>query len=150
MYAPDRQRATRHPDPCALRMRSYCHGGTHVIALQGDLDLITTAEVDRELRRVERTSANGIFVDLRGLEFIDSTGVRLLLQAERRSASGSNRLVVVRGPEQVQRVFDICGVTRTMPFVDAMPPPGAQHAATSRRVSQGALAGAIRELRTHR
>ncbi|MDT7713242.1 MAG: anti-sigma factor antagonist [Solirubrobacteraceae bacterium] len=148
MSAAGRTRPPPPHDPCALTMRSFLRGDSHVIALAGDLDLITAAEVDRELRRVERTSVHTIAVDLQALAFIDSTGIRLLLQAARRSATGSNRLTVVRASAAVQRLFHICGVDDVLPFVDELPPRRTGHAEANRRLSQAALAGAIREQRT--
>jgi anti-anti-sigma factor len=106
-----------------LRMRSFRRGDTHVIELAGDLDLTSADDVDRELRRVELTSAHVIAVDLQDLTFIDSTGIRLMMQAQRRSENGSNRLAVVKGTGAVQRLFDICGVATSIPFIDKLPSP---------------------------
>jgi anti-anti-sigma factor len=101
-------------------MRSFRVGDTHVIELGGELDLTTAADVDREVRRVEHTSAHVVAIDLHDLTFIDSTGIRVMLQAHRRSTVGGNRLAIVKGNESVQRLFDICGVAATMPFIDAI------------------------------
>jgi anti-anti-sigma factor len=101
-------------------MRSFRLGDTHVIELGGELDLTTAADVDREVRRVEQTSAHVVAIDLHDLTFIDSSGIRVMLQAQRRSILGGNRLAIVKGSEPVQRLFDICGVAGTMPFVDSL------------------------------
>lgn len=145
------------PDPGALRMRSARDGDTHVIELAGELDLSTAADVERELRRVELSDARVIAVDLRKLTFIESTGVRLIVEAQRMSHAG-NRLVFVRGTRAVQRPFEICDVVHRLRFVDRLPSEdaaGVLHArggsaATRRRVNQAALAAAVRELRTRR
>jgi stage II sporulation protein AA (anti-sigma F factor antagonist) len=143
------------PDPGALSIRSARDGDTHVIELAGELDLATAAEVERELRRVQLSDARVIAVDLRKLTFIESTGVRLIVEAQRMSRA-SNRLVFVRGTRAVQRPFEICDVLHRLPFVDQLPSEdaaGVLHArgtAISRRVSQAALAAAVRELRTRR
>jgi len=139
----------------ALRMRSARDGDTHVIELAGELDLATAADVDRELRRVELSDARVIAVDLRKLTFIESTGVRLIVEAQRMSHAG-NRLVFVRGSRAVQRLFEICDVADRLPLVDQLPSEraaGSAHTtrtAISRRVNQAALAAAVRELRTRR
>jgi anti-sigma B factor antagonist len=93
-------------------------GGTHVIRLAGELDLTTTEPVEQELRRVELTDAHVIAVDLRELTFIDSMGLRLLFQAGLRSSQGTNRLVLIRGSGEVQRIFEMCDLARRLPFVD--------------------------------
>ncbi len=128
MTIADRQTTRRQPPP--LRMRSSREGDTHVIALAGDLDLTTVPDVERELRRAEQTTASVLAVDLSELTFIDSTGIRLMMQAQRRSAKSGIRLVVVPGTGPVQRLFDICGVSGVMPFVDSLEldPVGAREA----------------------
>lgn len=101
-----------------LSMTSQRDGSVHVIALFGELDLASADTVDRELRRVEATDASSIVVDLSGLTFMDSTGARLVWQADVRSRAGANRLRLARGPRAVQRVFEISGVADKLPFVD--------------------------------
>jgi anti-sigma B factor antagonist len=101
-----------------LRMWSAREGDRHLIRLAGELDLTSADDVEQELRRVELTDAHVISVDLRELTFIDSMGVRLLFHAGTRSAQGTNRLVLVRGSQEVQRVFELCDLLRRLPFVD--------------------------------
>ena len=64
----------------------------------------------------EATDAHAIVVDLSELTFMDSTGLQLLLKAYARSQADSNRLSLVRGPERVQRVFQMTGTERLLPF----------------------------------
>ena len=59
-----------------------------------------------------------IVVDLRGLEFIDSTGIRLLVMAADR-CNADGRLTILRGPKQVHRVFEITDLVSRLPFADA-------------------------------
>jgi len=101
-----------------LRMWSLRDGDTHLIRLAGELDLTSADDVEQELRRVELTDAHVITVDLRELTFIDSMGVRLLFHAGMRSAQGTNRLVLVKGRQEVQRVFELCDLVRRLPFVE--------------------------------
>ncbi len=57
-------------------------------------------------------------LDLSGLTFMDSTGARLVLQANARSRADSCRLTLLRGPRAVQRVFELTGLTELLPFAD--------------------------------
>jgi anti-sigma B factor antagonist len=102
----------------ALSMRSAREGDVHTVALFGELDLAVAPQVQRELDRVDRTDAESIVLDLSGLTFMDSTGIRLVLRVHRRSHIGADRLTLRRGPEAVQRVFAISGVEDVLPFVD--------------------------------
>ncbi|MDX6692238.1 MAG: anti-sigma factor antagonist [Solirubrobacteraceae bacterium] len=109
-------------DPPGLRLHSHGDEERHVIELAGELDAATAARFEQELRRVELTPVRLIVLDLRELTFIDSTGVRLMLQAERRSSQCSNRVVLIRGRAAVHRTFEICDLATRLPFVDELPP----------------------------
>ena len=102
-----------------LEMRSERRGDEHVIALSGELDLADAARVAEELVRAEQTDASRIILDLSGLQFIDTSGVRLIIEADARSRANGTRLRLVRGPRAVRRVFEIVGLNERLPFVDA-------------------------------
>ena len=88
------------------------------IALQGELDISSAERVEQELRRVEEGSPTTMLLDLRPLRFIDSTGLRLVLGADLRARRAGRRLVIVRGPDTVHRVFRIALLDRRLEFVD--------------------------------
>jgi anti-anti-sigma factor len=105
-------------DLWAFRLGSLRDGDAHVIALAGELDDWTIDAVERELKRVERTDARVIVLDLRELEFIACSGLRVIVMAHQRQAS---RLVVVKGSQHVQRVFEICNLVRVLPLIEKFP-----------------------------
>lgn len=100
-----------------LTLSSKRAGDVHTIHLFGELDLAGAESVERELLRVEATDARMILLDLSGLMYLDSTGVRLLLGAHARSCAGGDRLALVPGCADVQRVFELCRVADLLPFV---------------------------------
>ena len=102
----------------SLALRSERDGDTHVIELIGELDLDGAPRLEEELLRVESSDVASIIVDLSALEFIDSTGIRLLLMAADR-CSDSGRFTLLRGPRQVHRVFEITDLVDRLPFADA-------------------------------
>ena len=85
---------------------------------EGELDIATGALLEEELEKAEATSAREIVLDLSELTFMDSTGVKLVLTDHRRSREDSDRLSIVRGPRQVQRVFQLTGTEFHLPFID--------------------------------
>lgn len=101
-----------------LTISSARVGDMHLIALHGELDLATQRDFEQELLRVEATDALSIVVDLSGLTFMDSTGIRVMLSADARSRAESNRLSLLRGSFAVQRVFELTGVVDLLPFAD--------------------------------
>ena len=117
MPGEDVERAADTSKLGSLAVRSARAGQSHVIELIGELDLAGAPRLEEELRRVEASDAEAIVVDLSGLEFIDSTGIRLLVMASERAPTG--RFSLVRGPQQVHRVFEITDLAHRLPFVDA-------------------------------
>jgi anti-sigma B factor antagonist len=88
------------------------------IAVAGELDLSTAGRVERELIRAEQAQPAILALDLTGLEFIDSTGLRLVIAADARARKEGRRLVVVAGPPAVHRVFRIALLDRRLEFVE--------------------------------
>jgi len=91
--------------------------GVRVVAVSGELDLDTMGELNEVL-----AADNGLLtttvVDLRGLTFIDSSGVSGVLAAARRARDAGSRLVCVPGPPSIRRVFELTGVDTVVEWVD--------------------------------
>ena len=88
------------------------------LALRGELDLSTVPKVEEALRRVEESRPSVIVLDLAGVTFLDSTGLRMVVTAEQRARAEGRRLAVVRGPDSVQRVFSITRLDEHLDMVD--------------------------------
>jgi anti-sigma B factor antagonist len=100
-----------------LEMQSDRRDDRHVIGLAGELDLDGAGRVTQELRRAEATDARQILLDLTGLDFMDSSGVRLILEAHARStADGGDRLVLTCGPGPARRLFEMTDLIERLPF----------------------------------
>ena len=88
------------------------------VSLRGELDLSTVERVEDELRQVEERTNKAIALDLSGLSFLDSTGLRLMVTADQRARKSGRRLVIVKGPETVHRVFTITRLDERLDMVD--------------------------------
>jgi anti-sigma B factor antagonist len=93
-------------------------GGTVVLVLQGELDLTSAPTFERELRAAESLAPTRLVIDLSGLEFMDSTGLRALLVARERAGAESHQLMLRRGPRQVQRVLELTKTIDAFEFDD--------------------------------
>jgi anti-sigma B factor antagonist len=93
-----------------------------MVTVAGELDVARVAHLDCELRRAE-AHAELVLVDLRALQFIDSSGARLLVAAHRRIRGAGGRMLVVRGPAEIDWFFALIGVDRELELVD-WPPLG--------------------------
>ena len=101
-----------------LDVRTGERNGLVHVALVGELDLSTVAKVQEELRRVEASAARTIVIDLSKLTFLDSTGLRCIVTADERARDEGRRMVIVRGPDAVQRVFSITKLDDRLDMVD--------------------------------
>ena len=94
------------------------------MALVGELDLSSVAKVQEELRRIEADAPDTLVVDLSKLTFLDSTGLRCIVTADERARNEGRKIVIVRGPDAVQRVFAITRLEERLEIVDDAPPAG--------------------------
>jgi anti-anti-sigma factor len=101
-----------------LEVRTEDRDGLVHVALMGELDLSTVAKVQEELRKIEAGSPPTVVMDLSKLTFLDSTGLRCIVTADERAREAGRRVVIVRGPDPVQRVFAITRLEERLEMVD--------------------------------
>jgi anti-sigma B factor antagonist len=101
-----------------LDVRTEDRDGLVHMALMGELDLSSVAKVQEELRRIEANAPATLVVDLSKLTFLDSTGLRCIVTADERAREQGRRIVIVRGPDAVQRVFAITRLEERLEIVD--------------------------------
>jgi anti-anti-sigma factor len=85
----------------------------------GELDLASVDQLDWQLRELRETGFDQIELDLSALTFIDSTGLRLVLEWDNVAQRDGLRLRLRPGPPAVQRVFEVTGVIGRLPFAMA-------------------------------
>jgi anti-anti-sigma factor len=78
-----------------------------VLALSGELDLASCPLLADELKIAESAGERHIVIDLGGLEFMDSSGLHELLEANKRSLTNGHHLSLLRGPRAVHRIFEL-------------------------------------------
>jgi anti-anti-sigma factor len=93
-------------------------GGQVRLVLRGELDIASAPQVEEELARLETAAPPVLVLDLRGLEFMDSTGLRTVVAADARAREQDRRLVVVRGPDAVHRIFTVTRLDERLEIVD--------------------------------
>ena len=93
-----------------------------VVALRGELDIDAEGELAAGLALVLATEPAALIVDLRELEFVDSTGLRALLQLRTDCAAIGCRLSLVPGPDAVQRALEVSGISGQFAMADPSGP----------------------------
>jgi anti-sigma B factor antagonist len=87
------------------------------LRLTGELDIASAPQVEAALRRAE-AQGKSILLDLSALEFIDSSGLRVVIAADRRARDLGVVLTLVQGPEPVRRVFRIAHLEERLNFAE--------------------------------
>jgi anti-sigma B factor antagonist len=108
------------PIPDAFTVRTEERHGAHVVIPTGELDLATAPALDAALDGAfEAAGAGHVVLDLRELEFIDSSGLRSLLTARRRSEEAGSRFSLVAGHRGLERTLEIAGVRQVFTWTPA-------------------------------
>jgi len=81
---------------------------------RGDLDLAAAPELRETLQLALRSDADWVVIDLRGLELLDSTGLKALITAH--AGPEGHRVSFVRGGELVEQVLRISGLDEELTF----------------------------------
>jgi anti-sigma B factor antagonist len=92
-------------------------GGSVVVVPEGEIDLVT-ADAVRTQMRAAREEAQSLVLDLRAVTFIDSSGLRLVVEAQRDAEARGSTWTLVRGPEHVDRLLALVGLAGRMTIVD--------------------------------
>jgi anti-sigma B factor antagonist len=104
-------------EPGTLAIRHEIDGERCVLVLAGEMDLSSAPAFERAVAEVLDGPMRELVLDLRGLEFLDSTGFRAVLRAKDGCQDAGIGFAMTRGPESVERVFDVAGVLKRLRFV---------------------------------
>jgi len=85
-----------------------------VITVEGELDMNTATDLERELEGPLRTAQSPLLIDLSRCEFIDSTGIALIVRSWQ-ALDGDGQFALCGIGRQVKRVLDITGLEETIP-----------------------------------
>lgn len=101
--------------------------GTLHVELSGELDISTAAEVEARLLQIEEDEApERLIIDLRDVQFLDSTGLSFLINADRRARDSGRELTVVSGTGAPRRILVTSGLYGLIDIVDDLAPNAAE------------------------
>jgi anti-sigma B factor antagonist len=101
-----------------LGIETRDEGKATVVALSGEFDLAGVQQFESVIGKLESNGAQVLLVDLGGLDFMDSSGLRALVMADQRAKKEGRRLAIVPGPPGVRRVFEITQLEDRLDLVD--------------------------------
>jgi anti-anti-sigma factor len=113
------------PEPFAVKAQRHDHGT--IVQPRGELDLATVgtlgAALGAAIAGTLRAALHGVerggrlVLDLRGLSFMDSAGVHLLVALDRRAKREGFQLTLVAPAAPLDRAIQLCGLDQVLPFV---------------------------------
>lgn len=94
-------------------------GAALIVAPVGELDMATVEPLRAELE-ADLADARLLVLDLRGLRFLDTSGLQLVFEQQKRAELEGFEFVLVRGRPEVQRLFDIAGMNDRLTIVEGL------------------------------
>ena len=106
-------------DPVSFRVVVRTERDVVRVCPFGEVDMGTVGQVREQLKHVTASGVRRVVLDLRGVTFLDSTGLHLVLEADAASRAQRWEFELIGGPADVQRVFDLTGARARLPFLTA-------------------------------
>jgi anti-anti-sigma factor len=88
------------------------------VTVAGDVDISTVGPLERARDKALANSPSRVLIDLSGVRFIDSSGLKFLIETDRLSRAGGWKLQLVRPAQTAMRVLVVTGVEKHLPFID--------------------------------
>jgi anti-sigma B factor antagonist len=105
----------------AFEVQDIVSDSRHRLVLSGELDLAPASELEEMLLRLCGDGTKEITLDLSKLRFMGSTGLRLVLLAKELCEQNGCGFLLVSGPPNIQRMFEMTGLLDILPFEDEDP-----------------------------
>jgi anti-sigma B factor antagonist len=101
-----------------FQIQVVASAGTHTLVLSGESDLASGPELETVVRGLCASGTSDLVLDLRDLEFIDSTGLRAILIAADLCRANDRGFLLTRVPRSIRRVFEVSGVDGMLPIAE--------------------------------
>ena len=96
--------------PRHLKLERRYEDDTLILIVRGEIDIASAPALEHDLRLAEASGPRRIVIDLAALEFVDATGLQVLVQAQERADFNGHRLVLSHVPAPARRLLRITGV----------------------------------------
>jgi anti-sigma B factor antagonist len=102
--------------PSHLQLQDVVSDGRHTLVLTGELDIASCPQLVATVLQICSTGASALVLDLSGVTFMGSTGLSAILSARGLCGKHGCEFMLIPGPDQVQRLFELAGVLDRLPF----------------------------------
>jgi anti-sigma B factor antagonist len=97
---------------------SHEYESAHIVVI-GELDVATVPLLSEEIDALRSAGFRYLILDLSSLDFIDSTGLRLILACDAEARQDGFTIALIPGPPAVERVFELTNTRALLPFIDS-------------------------------
>jgi anti-anti-sigma factor len=97
-----------------FRVEARSQGSAYVLAVSGELDLAAASSLEEELGQALESGSKVIVIDVTALDFIDSTGLSVLVRAHQRAQEAGLQLGLVNPGAQVERLLSLTGLAQRL------------------------------------
>lgn len=104
--------------PPVFEVETASLAGGPVVVVHGEVDIRTAAQLTAALEAAIRDSVGAFVVDLCDVEFLDSSGVNVLVRGRARLGREERELVVVCPPGPARRIFEMAGISDLLTLFD--------------------------------
>jgi anti-anti-sigma factor len=105
-------------EPLAFTIAERAEDRRLVLTPAGELDIVSAPLLEQHAgQAVERGEHDALLLDLSGLSFIDSTGLRAIVEIGDICKKRGRDFSLAPGPPAVQRLFEVTGLDEVLPFV---------------------------------
>jgi anti-sigma B factor antagonist len=94
--------------------------GFAVLAVSGEVDVATVPRLREQLHGLVAQGSNQIIVDLDGVDFLDSTGLGVLVGALKWVRSNNGDLHLICTQPRIRKVFEVTGLTKVFSLYDSV------------------------------
>lgn len=110
----------RYRDAVDFELGEGRAGDWSVVAVTGDLDVLTAPRLRDRLSSLIDDSRHKLLVDLTGCDFIDSSGLSALVTAYKRAGSAGGELRLVCPPGNVRRLIEVVALDQVFSISDSL------------------------------
>ncbi len=107
-------------DSAAMEMTTTYHGDVPVLAFKGRLDAVSSMEVEPSVLGLIEQGKKKLVLDLNGLEYVSSAGLRVLLLAAKRLLAVGGQLRTFGLTQPVRQVLQMTGLIPQLGVVDSL------------------------------
>jgi anti-sigma B factor antagonist len=89
-----------------------------ILELQGELDMARAPQLDEALAGADLDGSGAVVLDLRGVSFLDSTGLKAIFRARKAVRESGRLFAVTEGSAQVQRLLSLTRLVEHLETID--------------------------------